>query len=349
MKVHVAVNEVTDHGIHSERSLEIEDRANNPPARNNEPEHYLRLRDLSSKLNPILRLMKITGTFHGDISMNRDQQMSPSSFCHRLYCIGLMLIQWILVLQTVISIFYEGLSRMRHFYLLLIYSNWYLQGAVVTSISFVVLMERKKLPSRFTGFITNLLGTATDFNGIKARSVNRLTFVVCVFTILNMTWSILLDIYGNVSPAKFRPWKGSFPYRVLHILLGAVVCCSWTTPFMLFCITSAILEGMFESLNKKALSECPTPFSVRSLRQHHLKLCETVALADKVFSPFLLATFVLDIPLLCINFHQLVKAPSSEVIFILTDTYWCLGVTAKLAIVLKYGVEVSEKVKQCAT
>lgn len=210
---------------------------------------------------------------------------------------------------------------------------------MLACVSLVVLPKRERLPSRFTRFITNLLQTASDFSGITKKSVYFLIILACSYAVCNILCIILLDIYENVSPARFRPWNGLLPYRVLHILFAASVSCIWVVPFVPFCVSSAI-----ESLKRKTLSDPATCIKIPLLRQDHLRLCETVALADSVFASLLLVTLALNIPFLCICFYQLVRSPSSKVVFIFIDSYWCVGVISKLAIILKYGVRVNEKV-----
>ena len=345
MKVHIKDEE--NGGTRLERSPQIEAaRAIDTPHLINDIDSYnIRLRDLSSKLDPVFKLMKITGTFHGDNSLDgiHNQQRYSSRF-FRFYCVFLTLCQWILVAKTVISLFFEGFSELRNFYVLLVYGVWYFHGAVIACISLVVLPKRKRVPSRLSRFVTNLLRTASDFSGITEKSVYFLIILACSYALCNILCIILLDVCANVSPARFRPWNGLLPYRVLHILFAASVSCSWVMPSVLFCVSSAILAGMFESLKKDTLSDPSTCVNIQLLRQDHLRLCETVALADSVFAPLLLMTLALDIPLLCIGFFQLVRSPSSKVIFIFIDSYWCVGVIAKLAIILKYGVGVNEKV-----
>mgnify|MGYP000359181956 FL=1 len=121
MKVHVKDEE--NRGSDLERSLEMETaRAVNTPHLISNKENYnIRLRDLSSKLDPVFNLMKITGIFHGDNSLNgnRNQHRDSSSFV-RFYCVFLTLCQWILVAKTVISLFLEGFSELLNFYTLLV-------------------------------------------------------------------------------------------------------------------------------------------------------------------------------------------------------------------------------------
>ena len=306
--------------------------------------HDLRCRELSSKLGRILRLMKMTGTYYGETSLDENQQKdSPGCFL-RFYCAVALVGQWFFFAQAITSLFCEGLSRMHNFYFSLINSVWSLQCALVTTISLIILPMRQNKPCRFKRFIRNLLSTATDFNGITMQSVNGLIALACFFVVFNSICLAILDVYGQVSLTKFRPWNGLIHYRFLHLLFGVFCSCSWTIPFLLFCVSSAILAGIFESLEKKVLSHTPTSLDFGALRQEHQKLCETVALADDVFSPFLLASVISEIPLICINFHQVLKSPSSHVTFIFSVSYWFAAAVTKLAILMKFGIRVNEKV-----
>ena len=86
---------------------------------------------------------------------------------------------------------------------------------------------------------------------------------------------------------------------------------------------------MFAVLETKPLAECQNGFSIVTLRKEQLRLCETVFLADRVFSPILLTAVALDIPLLCINFHQGFRSHSlskEEITFVSSVLYWCIMV-----------------------
>lgn len=343
MKVQVEMERVR-----AEASLEIEPNPDVAERQEDFIDNYgLRCRELSSKFGRVLRLMKLTGAYYGETSLNESQQRDSSRCYLRFYCAIALLGQWVFFAQAIISLFYEGLSRMRNFYFSLVFSVWSLQCALVATISLAILPMRQKKPRRFKRFITNLLSTSTDFSGITMQSVNRLLAMACFVAVFNSICLGVLDVSGQVSLTKFRPWNGLIHYRFLHLLFGAFCSCSWAIPFVLFCVSSAILAGMFESLEKKVLSDVPSSLDLGALRREHQKLCETVALADEVFSPFLLALVISDIPLICINFHQVLKSPSSNVIFIFSVSYWFVAAVTKLVILMKFGVRVNEKVKQC--
>ena len=344
MKVQIENPKTED--VRAEATLESYAKSDDTLRKGNSVDSYsLRCRELSSKLGRILRLMKLTGTYYGDTSLDKDQRADSSRFYLGFYSAIVLLGQWILTVQAATSLFYEGLSHMPNFYLLLNYGVWYLECAVVTTISLIILPKKHKRPSRFTRFISNLLKTETDFGGITVQAVNKLLALACSFALFNSVCVVILDVYGNISVTKFHPWNGSIQYRLLHLVFGLTAACSWSIPFMLFCVSSALLARLFENLEKKVLSDIFDSLNIESLRQEHLKLCEIVALADEVFSPFLLATVIFEIPLICINFHQLVNSPSSRVTFILTVSYWCMSIATKLAIIMKSGVRVNEKVR----
>ena len=89
-----------------------------------------------------------------------------------------------------------------------------------------------------------------------------------------------------------------------------------------------------------------TSVNIGSLRQEHRKLCETVALADKVFSPYLFVVMSLLIPLICFNFHQLFKySKKDNTSYIITVLYRCMGQSGEVALILVFGIRVNEKVR----
>ena len=66
-----------------------------------------------------------------------------------------------------------------------------------------------------------------------------------------------------------------------------------------------------------------------------------------VFSPPLFVTVSLDIPLMCINFHQFIKSTSNQdnTIEIISYLYWSLCIATLLGVVFMFGSRVNEKVK----
>lgn len=305
----------------------------------------LRSRELSCTFRPILRLMKLTGEFYGDVSMDEVLETDLSVFS-RLYCGMVLLGQWFVAVQAVTSLFFEGVAQMNTFFLLLIFSIWYLQSAVVNTICLFILPKGQKKPSRLGRFIGNLLAT-TSHGEMQMYKVYLLLALVCLFAFFNTVCLALLDIYRNSSIDRFRPWNGLLAYRWIHIIFSACDAFAWALPFILFYVSCKLLVGIFENLEKKISTVSPDVLSIESLRREHRKLCETVALADKVFSPLVLAAVGMDVPLICINFYQLVKSPTSskeDITFVATILYWSITVTVKLVFIMMSGVRVNEKV-----
>jgi len=123
---------------------------------------------------------------------------------------------------------------------------------------------------------------------------------------------------------------------------------AWVLPLTLFYVSCKLLVGLFENLEKKITALSPDVLRIESLRKEHSRLCETVALADKVFSPLMMAEVGLDVPLICINFYQLVKSPASskeDITFVSTLLYWCITVTVKIVFIMMSGAAVNEKVR----
>ena len=54
----------------------------------------------------------------------------------------------------------------------------------------------------------------------------------------------------------------------------------------------------------------------------------------------------LPIPLICFNFHQLLKDSNKDNIsYIITVLYWCMGLSGEVALILVFGIRVNEKVR----
>ena len=296
------------HGLQLE-DMHSADSLTNGNTRESENDN-LRRREVSCTIRPILRLMKLTGEFYGDVTMDGVLEADWSVFS-RFYCCLVLLGQWFIVVQAVTSLFFEGVAQMNTFFFLLIFSIWYLQSAVVNTICLFTLPKGKKWPSRLGQFLGNLLATTSN-GGVTCNmyKVHSLLALVCLFAVFNTVSLTLLDLYRNSSIGRFRPWNGLFPYRLIYLIFCAFDAFAWALPFTLFYVSCKLLISLFENLETKITTGSPDVLRIESLRKEHSKLCETVALADKVFSPLMLATVGLDVPLICINFYQLVKSPA---------------------------------------
>ncbi|XP_078373108.1 uncharacterized protein LOC144656748 isoform X1 [Oculina patagonica] len=290
--------------------------------------------------------MKLTGEYYGDVSMDQALETDSRVF-PRFFCAVVLLGQWFVVIQALTSVFYEGLAQMKMFYFLLIVIIWYLQTAACNTICLYVLPRGQKETSRLGQLFSNLLSVKSHFSGMKMYKINLAIAIVCAFVTLNTSFIVVLDCYGNSSVARFRPWNGLFAYRLIHFIFCALDGFAWALPFSLFYVSCEILVQIFESLEKKIRTESPDVLTIEALRKDHRKFCETVALADKVFSPLVFVIVILDVPLMCINFHQLVKSPLSgdgNVIYIVSVLYWGIAVTGQLAFIMRCGVKVNDKI-----
>ncbi|XP_078372674.1 uncharacterized protein LOC144656320 [Oculina patagonica] len=263
--------------IHSEARQENETRTEVLREESFTDDHDLRRRELSCKLRPILRLMKLTGGYYGDTSLEEFPQVNSS--ISRIYCV-------------------------------------------------IVLL-------------------ASDFGGISKRRVYTLLAFTCCAVIFNSFCLAALDFYGDTSIARFQPWNGLLVYRLIHLMFSAFNCFTWISPVVVFGVSCSLLSGMFENLQTKISTKNPSSLNIGSLREEHQKIYETVAFADKVFSPYLFVVMSLHIPLICFYFHQLVKSKSSSedyVLYITTVCYWWMGTSAELALILVLGTRVNEKI-----
>lgn len=175
--------------------------------------------------------------------------------------------------------------------------------------------------------------------------MNKLVALVCCFVAFNSTCLLLLDVYHQNLVARFRPWNGLLPYRIIHLMFATFDGLALVLPFLLFGVSCVFVSEMFYTLHKKILTENPHHLNIGSLRQEHQKLRETVALADKLFLPFLFMVVCFNIPLTCVNFHQAIRSTSSStenIAFVVSVLYWFIGKTVQLPIAMVFGTRVKE-------
>ena len=208
---------------------------------------HLPRREVSGTFRPILRLMKLSGEFYGDVTVEGNLEKKWSAFS-RLYCGLVLLGQWFIVVQAVTSLFFEGLAQMNTFFLLLIFSIWYLPSAVRNkhNLSFHFAQGPEKKPSRLGHSLDNLLAK-TCYGGVNACNMYKvylLLALVCFFAVFNTVCLTLLNLYRNSLIGRFQPWNGLFPYRLIHLIFCACDAFAWSLPFTLFYVSCKI-SGRF--------------------------------------------------------------------------------------------------------
>ena len=311
-------------------------------------------RNLQSQLaaifSPILIAMKLTGQFFGETSLGeigRRRTCYISQYFSTLVVLG----QWLLVMLDVISHFHIGFSSTPEFFFLLATTIWYVQCASSTTVWLVVLpLAQNWRPSRFARFLSSFVTNAPELDGMREKAVRGLT-LGCLAALINTVVVTSFSVHYSGIISVFPPWSPhSDTYsavRVLEMVFLTFHSFAWILLALTFCITCMLLEKAFETLRHKMSKESFHSFTVAQLRQEHLKLCEMVDLANAVFSPLLFVIVSLDIPLMCINFHQLIKSTSSPqktAIAIIGYLYWSLCIATLLGVVFMFGSRVNEKV-----
>ncbi|KAL9969819.1 hypothetical protein ACROYT_G022084 [Oculina patagonica] len=86
-----------------------------------------------------------------------------------------------------------------------------------------------------------------------------------------------------------------------------------------------------------------------SLKMEYHKLCEVVELADKMLAPLLLGMISMYIPLICLNFYQVVNIPQlpqeEKLMAIISNLFWLLAGASIFVIIMLFGSNVSEKIQ----
>ena len=309
-------------------------------------------KQLTKIFGPILSAMKLAGELFGETTFTNDAGPRTKFYISRYYSAMVVLGQWVLVLLSTTSLFYQDFSSLNVILHMLVNTIWFIQCACSSTICFVVLSLTYDRRSRFAQFMSSFLETRTDdLEGLRSKALKGLAFA-CAVAVLNAVVIIILSASNNGAVSAFKPWEGHLAIVVMEMLFGVVDSFAWLLPLLVFCVTCLVLERMFEVLKRKVSTSSTDPhytFTIGRLRQEHLKLCDVVELANKVFSLLMFIKVASDIPLICINIYQFTKAmknwsSETDVIFIIGFLYWSLCLSSSIAVLCIFGSKVNEKV-----
>ena len=314
--------------------------------------------DLSEQLSqtfvPTLTLMKLSGQFFGETSFSELRDLNPGKLVYlsRFYSLLVVLSLWLFVILGLASLFSEGFTSVDVFLYLFNIAAWSVQCACNVTICLVMLPQvQSKSRSRFSQFITSFSTTTTDLKGLRRKSLMGLAFAGMV-SLGNFAFSLLWSFHLNGVLYNYKPWNGNMGVWIIEVGVGIYASFAWSLPVQLYYTACLVLERMFETLKDKVTSSLDTehPLTLTSLRQEYLRLCKVLEMADKVFSPFLLVTFALDVPLICVNLYQVIKITKNRsndenTIWLIAYMFWSVCLSSIVSLLCLFGGRVNEEVR----
>lgn len=314
--------------------------------------------DLSEQLSqtfvPTLTLMKLSGQFFGETSFSELRDLNPgkSVYLSRFYSLLVVLSLWLFVILGLASLFSEGFTSVDVFLYLFNIAAWSVQCACNVTICLVMLPQvQSKSRSRFSQFITSFSTTTADLKGLRRKSLKGLVFAGMV-SLGNFAFSLLWSFHLNGVLYNYKPWNGNMGVWIIEVGVGIYASFAWSLPVQLYYTACLVLERMFETLKDKVTSSLDTehPLTLTSLRQEYLRLCKVLEMADKVFSPFLLVTFALDVPLICVNLYQVIKITKNRsndenTIWLIAYMFWSVCLSSIVSLLCLFGGRVNEEVR----
>lgn len=314
--------------------------------------------DLSEQLSqtfvPTLTLMKLSGQFFGETSFSELRDLNPGKLVYlsRFYSLLVVLSLWLFVILGLASLFSEGFTSVDVFLYLFNIAAWSVQCACNVTICLVMLPQvQSKSRSRFSQFITSFSTTTTDLKGLRRKSLKSLVFAGMV-SLGNFAFSLLWSFHLNGVLYNYKPWNGNMGVWIIEVGVGIYASFAWSLPVQLYYTACLVLERMFETLKDKVTSSLDTehPLTLTSLRQEYLRLCKVLEMADKVFSPFLLVTFALDVPLICVNLYQVIKVTKNwsndeNTIWLIAYMFWSVCLSSIVSLLCLFGGRVNEEVR----
>ena len=309
---------------------------------------------ISQIFSPTLTLMKLGGLFFGEtiLSKPRNSNAGKTVYLSRFYCLLVVLSLWLFVVIGLTTLFSEGFASIDLFLFLFIMVIWSVQCACNVTVCLAMLPQVQcKSGSRFSQFIASFSTTTTDLKGLRRKSWKGLAFAGMV-SLGNFAFTLLWSFYLNGVLYNYKPWNGNMGVWIIEVGVGIYTSFAWSLPFQLYYTTCLVLERMFETLKDKVTSSLDTenPLTLTTLRQEYLRLCKVLKKADRVFSPFLLVTFALDVPLICVNLYQVIKITKNwsneeNTISFFAHMFWSVCLSSIVSLLCLFGGRVNEKVR----
>ena len=305
------------------------------------------LKEIDEIYSPVLKLMKLFGTYFGHTSLIKMVHATGCCpkrlYLQRFYCGVVVSGFWLNFVVAMANIIFGA-----HIFVFLMIITWCLLVALSGTICLIVLCPplADTTKSRFEYFIRGLLAVNSDVNLTRAKNKSRKGLIAFCFSFTVsaagcVSAHVLLGM-SITSIFPFNQWSGSWIILLVFLVLG---CGVWFLPLLFFFVTCIILEELFCELHQRMLSLRSVSIDLASLKKEYHKLCEVVELADKVLAPLLLGMISVYLPLICFNFYQVVNLPQEHVLMYLASSImWLLTGASIFAIIMLFGSNVSEKV-----
>lgn len=302
------------------------------------------LKAIDEIYSPLLKLMKLFGVYFGDATLKRLTHISGHSgkhiFIHRSYYVLLVCCYWFNFIMAFTAIFFHA-----DIYLFLMFSFWCLFMALNGTVCLVVLpLTGRK--TKFEKFLDRVPALVRNVNLEKVKEKSRKGLIMsCLLLIITPAIILAALILLKLNVGASEPWNTWFGSSLLSPVFLIIGVGAWLLPILFFCITSLILEELFDDLLKRMCLLNSTLNDLDALKREYHKLCEVVKLADKMLAPLLLVFISVYIPLLCFSFYNVVNLREhNSLLFLLGNLGWLLIVAVVLGLILFFGGKVNEKV-----
>ncbi|KAL9969748.1 hypothetical protein ACROYT_G022003 [Oculina patagonica] len=303
------------------------------------------LTDVDGVYSPVLKLMKIFGTFFGDTNLKRlthaSGRFKKLVYLERFYCGVVIFGCWLNFIMSFVDVFVAD-----NIYLFVMFSLWCLLIAMSGTVSLIVLCVpfADTGKSRFQSFLGNLIAIESNVNLEKVKRKSKKGIIIFSFFIVSTSVAVMItNLVSDMNIAGPEPWKQWFGFRILALVFSIYGMGVWLLPVLFFCLTCLMLEELFDDLHKRMSSL--QSLDIRILKMEHHRLCEVVELADKMLGPLLLGMVSLYIPSICFNFYKAINLPEErKFVFLGNNLFWLVTAANMLAMIMFFGSKVFEKI-----
>ena len=245
---------------------------------------------------------------------------------HSVYAVAVSVAAWISALRL-FAIYDHQDTYGANLIKKLATQGWHIQMAIIiTSFVFKFHLLQPRLVRRWEYYKRKYVGVPLH---------HMMTFTYRATTVIDIAFGVILIIFVIIFTVRtpdillfqLEPFAygsvhaaGAFFYFIFDSFLVFV----WLQPFLYLSIMAMLLRKEFWELTKNFRAAiCATPDSLKltkgrrldleGYRLRHLALCKICEKLDDIMSPFILTTFLVDIPLICSLVYILASIDTSLV------------------------------------
>jgi hypothetical protein len=305
---------------------------------------------LKQRLSPILTWMKISGLYY-ERSVDADIRTCRKPNCARIYCMVVLIMQWMNVLRLAISFsIQQGDIAVRAMVTL-----WVVQSSINATILFRACQSPERLEEFFNQWEDpNTISTPNLSLRLAKTPKKRFVYIIIIITgmmaCINIGGLTFLS-FGtlNYAAALVAPFPSTTFVKICCLVNYGANTLAFLLPYSFFVGISAMVKSRFGEVTtilNRILTDAgmERPKHIDELRQLHVGLSKVVDHLDADIGLLFANWYGISIPTACMILYQLVTKDVAASFTILL-IFWLIAVLGAMAVYSSTAASLHETVR----